>query len=131
MGDSIWKIIKQVASSRIGQLLFALSLCFVLVELAPRFHHRPLFVGCIPSAEEVYTISEILVVRPIWVVVISVLYIPSAVLTSSLMKLLSSVLLLSCVPTARLEFAILLISSSIQWWVIGYSIERLVKRRRM
>jgi hypothetical protein len=131
MGESIWKIIKQVASSRLGQLLFALGLCFVLVELEPRFHSRPLFVGCIPSAEEVYTISEILVMRPIWVVAISVLYLPSALLTSAIMKLLGSVLLLSCGPAARLEFAVLLISSSIQWWVVGYGIEQLIKRRRV
>jgi len=131
MGNSIWKIIKRVAGSRLGQLLFILSLCFILVELAPRFHSRPLFVGCVPSAEEVYTISEVLVVRPIWVVFISVLYIPSAVLTSALMKLLSSVLLLSCGSAARLELAVLLISGSIQWWLVGYGIECLIKRRRM
>ena len=130
MSKSVWRAIKRVAGSRTGHLLIVLSLCFILAELAPPFRSHPQFVGCAPATlEEVYTITEILVVRPVWVVAIGVLYLPSVLLTSALTKLLSSVFHLSCTPTARLEFAILLICSSIQWWLVGYGMERLVKRR--
>ena len=129
MSESIWKGIKQVAGSRLGQLLFVLGLCFILLELAPPFRSHPQFVGCVPTVEEAYTITEVLIGRPIWVVAISYLYLPSILLTLALTIMLGSLLHLSCTPTARLEFVVLLLSSSIQWWVIGHVIERLVRRR--
>ena len=120
---------KRVVGSRFGHLLLILSLCFMLLEFVPPSVHHPQFVSCVPTKEEVFTITEILAPKPVWVVPIGVLYLPSILLTSALTKLLSGVFALSCTPMARLELIVLLICSSIQWLLVGYGIERIIKRR--
>jgi hypothetical protein len=121
--------IKRVLGSRIGQLLAVPGLCFALLEFAHLHVYHPRFVSCVPTPEEIYTITEILVPRPIWVTAIGALYIPSALLTSALTKLIGYVFALSCTPMARLEFVVFLVCSSLQWVLVGYGIERLIKRR--
>jgi len=121
--------IKRVVSSRIGHLLVVLSLCFALLEFVPISVNHPQFVSCVPIREEIYTITEILAPKPIWVVAIGVLYLPSILLTSALTKLLGHTFSLSCTPVARLELIVFLICSSIQWLLVGHGIEWLIKRK--
>ena len=123
------KHIKRVVGSRIGQLLAVLGVCFALLELVHLPAYHPQFVSCVPTREEVHTITEILAPKPAWVVAIGVLYVPSISLTSALTKLLSYVFALSCAPTARLEFISFLVCSSIQWLLVGCGIEWLIRRR--
>jgi hypothetical protein len=127
--SGVRKHIKRVVGSRVGQLLAVLGLCFALLELVHLPAYHPQFVSCVPTREEVYTITEILAPKPAWVVAIGVLYIPSVLLTSALTQVLRYMFGLSCTPTARLEFVGFLVCGSIQWLLVGYGIEWLIKRR--
>ena len=129
MRKYIRPFIKRVVSSRVGQSLVVLSLCFALLEFVHLPVYHPQFVSCVPAGGEVYTITEILAPKPIWVVVIGFLYLPAVLLTSALTKVLSYMLSLSCAPTARLEIVGFLICSSVQWFLVGYGIEWLMKRK--
>ncbi len=122
---------KRIVGSRPSHLLLILSLCFVLLEFVPPSVNHPQFVSCVPTKEEVFTITEILAPKPVWVVAIGVLYLPSILLTSALTKLLGGMFGLSCTPMARLELMVFLICSSVQWLLVGYGIERIIKRRRV
>ena len=93
--------------------------------------YHPQFVNCIPAREEIFTITEILAPKPVWVVAISVLYIPSMLLTLALTKLLGYTFSLSCTPTALLEFVVFLVCSLAQWWLVGYGVEWLVRRKAL
>ena len=120
-----------MVGSRLGQLLAVLGLCFALLELVHLPAYHPQFVSCVPTREEVYTITEILAPKPAWVAALGLLYLPSVWLTSALIKLLGYVFALSCTPAARLEFFGFLVCSAIQWLLVGYGIEWLVKRRSL
>jgi hypothetical protein len=130
MRNLIWSFIKRVARSRIGHLLVVLSLCFLLLSVFSLPMNHPQFVDCVPTGKEVYTITEVLRPMPVWIVAIGVTYFPSMLLTKVSMNLLDSLFSLSCYPTARLESAIFLVYSSIQWMLIGSGIEWLFKRKR-
>jgi hypothetical protein len=129
MRKAIRPFIKRVVSSRFGHLLVVLGLCLALLEFMPLSVNHPQFVSCVPTGEEIYTITEILAPKPILVVAIGVLYLPSILLTSALTTLLGYTFSLSCTPAARLELIVFLICSSIQWLLVGYGLERLIKRK--
>lgn len=122
---------RRIVGSRVGQLLAVLGVCFALLELVRLPVYQPQFVSCTPAGEEIFTISACLVTKPIWVVAIGVLYIPSMLLTSALTTLLGYTFSLSCTPTARLEFFVFLACSLTQWWLVGHGVERLFKRKAL
>jgi hypothetical protein len=128
---TVRKYIKRVVGSRVGQLMAVLGLCFALLELVRFPVYHPQFVSCVPTGEEIYTITEIFAPKPIWVVVFRILCLPSILLTSALTMLLAHTFTLSCTPTSRLELIIFLMCSSIQWLLIGYGVERFIKRKSL
>jgi hypothetical protein len=130
MRKLIWSFIKRVARSRAGHLLAILSLCFVLIAFYPLPLNHPQFVSCVPTKEEIYTITEVLKHPPVWVFVIGITYFPSMLLTKFLTGAVSSVFSLSCYPTAKIELLIFLICSSVQWMLVGCGIEWLIRRWR-
>ena len=129
MRKRIWSFIKRVASSRVGQLLAVLSLCFVLIALYPLPLNHPQFVDCVPTKEEVYTITEVLKPLPLWVGAIGITYFPSMLLTKIVTNVAGSLFSLSCYPTAKVEFVVFLICSSIQWMLVGCGVAWLIRKR--
>ena len=131
MRRRIRPFIKQVASSRAGHLLFVLSLCFVLIAFYPQSLNHPQIVSCVPTQEEIYTITEVFKSPPIWVFAIGITYFPSMLLTKILTGAVGSLLSLSCYSTGKVEFVIFLICSSIQWMLAGCGVEWLIRKRRI
>ena len=130
MSMSIGPFLKRVATNRLGQVLLFSSLFFVLVAMVPQSPKSPMFFDCAFNREGVFVASEIFLVKPIWVVIIGVTYLPSILLTIVLTKIFEGVFSLTCTPTARVEIIVLVVCSSIQWILIGYAIERCIKKRR-
>ncbi len=129
MSKFIWPFIKRVALNRIDHLLAVLSLCFVfIVFMKPSMSH-PQFVDCVQTRGEMLVLAEVFAPRPMWVGGLSFLYLPSIGITAFLTNLSANIFVLSCVPKTRVELAIFLICSSMQWLLIGYGIELLIKRR--
>ncbi len=131
MSRRIRPFIKQVARSRVGHLLFVLSLCFVLIAFYPLSLNPPQLVSCVPTKEEVYTITEVLKYPPTWVFAIGITYFPSMLLTKILTGAVDILFSLSCYPTARVELVIFLICSSTQWMLVGCGVEWLIRKRRI
>ncbi len=130
MRKTLWACIKRVAKTRVGHLLVVLSVCFVLIAFMKPSMSHPQFVDCVQSKGETLALAEVLAPKPIWVVAIGYLYLPSIVISVGLTNLFGSIFSLSCVPKTRLELVIFLVCSSIQWMLIGYGIEHLIKRWR-
>lgn len=130
MKGSIKGFVLSVLGSRFAHLLLVLSLCFVLLEFEPLSLKQPQFVACVPTKSEILSMTEVLTSKPFWAVVIGSFYLPSISLTSISTLVVGKVLSFSCVPLARLEIALFLIFSSLQWMLVGYLAERMFKRRR-
>lgn len=125
---SLTRILQGTLRSRLGYILAMFSLCFLLLEIVSAADTHPQFVPCVPTYNETLTLTEILAPKPIWVLAIGFLYVPSILITTAFTKLLALAFSLSCTPTARVEFVLFLIFSSCQWMLIGYAIERLFRR---
>jgi hypothetical protein len=130
MRKRIWLFIKRVAHSRVGHIQAVLSLCFVFIAFYPLALNHPQFASCVPTREEIYTITEILKHPPLWIFVVGVTYFPSMLLTRILAGAVAGLFSLSCYPTAKVEFVIFLVCSTFQWILIGYGIEWLITKRK-
>jgi hypothetical protein len=89
---------------------------------------QPEFVECVPTADEVYFQTMILKSYPIWTWVIAATHLPTFVLTQLVTNACQRAFSLSCGPSAKLEVPLLFLFSGIQWPLIGYTIESLVRR---
>jgi len=121
--------ISRVLRSHVAHVLLAASWTFILLVYV-RTLPQPHFVGCIPKGDEVYSYAIVDVVHPIWTSTIIVAHLPSIALTVGATTLLQRVFSLSCRPTAMVEVPLLFLFSAIQWLLVGYTIETLVRRVR-
>ena len=121
--------ISRVLRSHVAHVLLTASWTFILLVYV-RTLPQPHFVGCIPKGDEVYSYTIVDVVHPIWTSTIIVAHLPSIALTVGATTLLQRVFSLSCRPTAMVEVPLLFLFSAIQWLLVGYTIETLVRRVR-
>src|SRR6266481_5195487 len=113
----------RVLRSHLGHVLLAVSWSFILFVIMRGPLNHPQFVDCTPVGDEIYTITEVLRVYPIWIVVIGMAHFPSMLVTMGVTKLFQAVLSLSCAPTAKVELPMFFAFSAIQWLLVGYMIE--------
>ncbi|MDX6614777.1 MAG: hypothetical protein QOD75_3963 [Blastocatellia bacterium] len=128
---SIWAFITRVMRSHLGHVLLAVSWSFILFVCVRLPLNQPQFVDCVPTNDEVYSIVEILRVYPIWIIAIAIGHFPSMFLTGMVTRLLQRIFALSCSPSAKVEVPLFFIFSAIQWLIVGYVIESLVRRLRL
>jgi hypothetical protein len=120
----------RVIRSHLGHVLLAMSWSYILFVWMYPVPHHPHLVGCVPTRDEIYTITEVLRTYPIWIVVIAVAHVPANILTAGVTKLFQLIFSLSCTPTARVEVLMLFLFSAVQWLLLGYIIESLFRRWR-
>src|SRR5438132_12082374 len=127
---SIWAFLNRVVRSHLGHVLLAVSWTFILLVFVHPHLNQPQLVDCTPTKDEAYGIVEILRVYPIWVIAIWIAHFPSMFFTWAMTKFLQVVLSLSCGPSAKVEVPLLFAFSAIQWLLLGYTIESVVRRVR-
>ena len=127
MIHSIWAFVQRVVLSHLGHVLLAVSWTFILLVFVRWPLYQPQLVECVPQGDEVYTIVEILRTYPIWTVAIWVAHFPSMFATVSVTKLLQIVFSLSCGPSAKVELPLLFLFSTVQWLMVGYIIDSLLR----
>ncbi len=113
-----------------GHVLLAVSWCFILFVIVRPFLKEPRFVGCVPSADEVYWQTEVNHTYPIWTMIVWSAHLPSILFTRGAILSLEKILSLSCGQTAKVELAVFFFSSSVQWLLVGYVGEFIVKWMR-
>ena len=123
MSRSFAEFGKQVLRSHLGHVLLAISWCFILFVLVRPSINQPQFVDCVLSKDEVLWIAEVNHAYPIWTVIIGIAHFPSLLLTRVVTLCFQKVLSLSCGQTARMELMSFFLFSSVQWLLVGYSIE--------
>ena len=124
------RFVNRVLRSHVAHVLLAISWTFILLTYVPPWR-TPRFVDCIPIGDEVYSYGAIVdLVHPIWTAVILVAHLPSLLATMGATKLIQRIFSLSCAPTARLEVPLLFLFSSVQWFLLGYTIESFFRRWR-
>src|SRR5438309_2212397 len=97
-------VIDRVVRSHLGHVLLAISWSFILFVVVRQPLNHPQLVDCVPANPyEMYTITEVLRVLPIWIRVISIAHLPSMLVTMAATKLIQTIFSLSCAPTARVE----------------------------
>src|SRR5438046_6515786 len=128
MTRSIWAFITRVVRSHLGHVLLAVSWTFVLLVFVHPHLNQPQLVDCVPTNDEFYVSVDHF--YPIWVVAIWTAHIPSMLCTWAVTKLLQIIFSLSCGPTAKVEMPLLFAFSAIQWLLVGYTIESLLRRVR-
>jgi hypothetical protein len=116
-------LVTRVLRSHLGHILLAVSWSFILFVLMRHPLSQTQFVDCTPVGDEIYTLTEVLRVYPIWIVVVGMTHFPSMLATTALTKALQMFFSLSCAPTAKLELPLFLAFSAIQWLLVGYMIE--------
>ena len=126
MNSHVGSYLKRILRSHLGHVLLAVSWCFILFVMVRHPMNEPMFVGCVPTKDEISGIT-ILRVYPIWTVAIGAAHFPSILLTQICIRVLQSAIALSCAPSAKLELAVFFIFSTIQWQLIGFGIESLVE----
>lgn len=97
-------LITHVLRSHLGHILLAVSWSFIIFVLVPYPSGHPQFVDCTPIGDEIYTLTEVHRIYPIWIVVIGVTHFPSMLATILLTKALQGAFSLSCTPTAKVEY---------------------------
>src|SRR5258705_11676034 len=127
MSQTVPAFIKRVLLSHLGHILLAVSWCFILFVLVRPSMNRPFFVDCVPTKDELFWITEVNHSFPIWTVIIGIAHFPSILVTQAVMWLVVKGAAISCMKTAKLELAVFFIASSIQWLLIGYSVESFVR----
>jgi hypothetical protein len=115
--------ISRVVRSHLGHVLLAVSWSFILFVFLRRPLSQPQFVDCIPTGDEIFTITEVLRVYPVWIVVIAVAHFPAMFVTACVTKLIQIVFSLSCARTAKVELPLFFFFSAIQWLFFGYIIK--------
>jgi hypothetical protein len=114
-----------------GHVLLAISWSFILFVLVRTPITHPQLVDCVPANPyEMYTITEVLRVWPIWIRVIGLAHLPSMLVTMGVTKLIQAIFSLSCGPTAKVELPLLFAFSAIQWLFVGYILQSLFRRWR-
>ena len=121
-------LVTRVLHSHLGPILLAASWSFILFVMVPLGH--PQFVDCTPIGDEIYTVTEVLRVYPIWIVVIGMTHFPSMLATILLTKALQMFFSLSCAPTAKVELLLFFVFSATQWLLVGYMVESFVRWAR-
>ena len=119
---------RRVMRSHLGHVLLAISWTFILLVYVQTHPTQPQFVECAPTREEFRVIVDKF--YPIWTTVIAVAHLPAIALTVGTTKLLQRAFSLSCGSTAKIEMPLLFVFSAIQWLLVGYTIESLVRRVR-
>lgn len=128
MARSPLAFINRVLGSHLGHVLLAVSWSFILFVIVRRPLNHPQFVDCVPVNEyEMYTITEVLRVYPIWIVVIGMSHFPAMMVTMCVTKLIQMIFSLSCAPTAKVELPLFFLFSAIQWLFVGYIIQSLFR----
>jgi hypothetical protein len=79
-------LVTRVLHSLLGPILLAVSWSFILFVHPPYLLGHPQFVDCTPIGDEIYTVTEVLRVYPIWIVVIGMTHSPSMLATILLTK---------------------------------------------
>jgi hypothetical protein len=126
----ISKFLTGVLRSHLGHMLLAVSLSFILFVIMRGPLNYPQFVDCTPVGDEIYTITEVLRVYPVWIVVIGMAHFPSMLATMGATKLFQAGFSLSCAATAKVELPFFALFSAIQWLLVGYIIEKLFRQAR-
>ena len=134
MSKLIWPFIKRVAGSRIGHLLFVINLCMAIYLLVhfpfPQMEH----LDCVPRSQlpiSDSTFCYTLLPMWEWVFAYIVLTLPAYQVSQLFSAPINSLFPNLCYYTAdRIDAALFLLCSSIQWLLIGYGLERLIKRMR-
>jgi hypothetical protein len=119
-----------VLGTHVGHVLLAISWSFILFVWVQRPLAHSLLVDCTPTREELFTITEVLRVYPIYILVTALAHLPATLLTAGVTKIIQVVFSLSCGPTAKLEVPLVLFFSAIQWLLMGYMIETFVRWAR-
>jgi hypothetical protein len=125
---SIWAFINRVVRSHLGHVLLAVSWTFILLVFVGPHLYQPQFVDCVPGKDEFVAIVDHF--YPIWITALGVAHLPAILFTQGVTKLLQAMLSLSCGPTAKVEMPFLFGFSAIQWLLVGYIIESLIRRAR-
>ena len=120
----------QVVRSRLGHVLLAVSCTFILLVFVRWPLYQPQLVECVPGGDEVYTIVEILRTYPIWTLAIATAHFPAMLFTAGVTKLSQLVFSLSCGPSAKLELPLLFLFSAVQWLLVGYTIDSIIRWAR-
>ena len=118
-----------IVRSRLGYFLSVLSVCFILSTLVRPSMSHPQFIPCVQVPGEALALNEVLAPKPIWVVAIAYLHMPAILLAANFTRLANWIFSLSCGPATYTELVVLLVSSPMQWMIVGYGIERLIRRR--
>src|SRR6267154_1774524 len=131
MTRSLVAFIVRVVRCHLGHVLLAICWSFILFVLVRRPMNYPQLVDCVPvHPYEMYTITEVLRVWPLWIRVIGLAHLPSMLVTMGVTKLIQTIFSLSCSPTAKVEMPLLFALSAIQWLLVGYIIQSLFRRWR-
>jgi hypothetical protein len=119
----MWLFLKRVAKKRIGHSLLVVNLCI----LAYGYSQSASLDGCTPISEVHQPSAGILLLNAVATDALLV-DLPSVLLSTPLVFILMHMFPNLCVHTvSRVGVLILLVFSSGQWMLIGYSIEALSK----
>lgn len=121
----ISQFLTRAVRSHLSHILLAVSWSFILFVVMRCPLNHPQFVDCTPVGDEIYTITSVLHVYPIWIVIVGIAHLPSVLVTTGVTKLFQMAFSLSCAPTAEVELPLFFASSTVQWLLVGYMIESL------
>ena len=136
IAKSVLRFIKSVARSRVGQILFVVHMSLVIFEFAQKTP-VPRAELNVFSSEEIVSTSDLIAGRyyhfgheSLLLQFISLIDIPGFFIGYILSLPISYILPpLGAYDDSWLAAIILLCGTSIQWFIIGYYIERVIKRR--
>ena len=132
----MWRFIKNLAGSRLGQILLVIHLCLVVYDFANNPAEGYDYPNCTKVSE--WDVSGTLIANRFFhhlenestlLVTLLILDLPALLLGMVLLVPVEKILLQSvCVETASwVSAVVLLLLTSIQWLIIGYVVERLIR----
>ncbi len=123
---------KQVVASQLGHLLLIVNLCLVFYEFTQSNVREYENIDCASRAEVQSSTVQICVsLFPAWLKVMALLDLPAIMLSMLITEPIHSLFPQMCIYTAsRIDTAVFLICGSMQWLLVGYGIERVIRARR-
>src|SRR5436309_751641 len=101
-----FEFIKRLLRSHLGHVLLTAGWCFIFFVMVRPSINQPQFVGCVPSKDEIYWLSDILPSAQVWVKAVAAAHVPAILVTIIASKALQWLFSLSCYPTAKVELTI-------------------------
>src|SRR5688500_12403962 len=128
MSLSLWGFTRRILRSHLAHVLLAVSWSFILFVMVRLPMDAPWFARCIPTGDEFHLGGH--AVYPIWVTALFAAHLPAMLVTLGISSFIQGVFGLSCGRIAKVELGILFVFSTVQWLLVGYGIESLIRRVR-